>query len=574
MSDRPPTVSRLSRGVLAAALIAVGLAACEAPEPEVSGAPPSIRRLTETQYRNTIADLFGPGIRFGGHFDPLVRTNGLLSVGARTARITPAGLEQYDRMARTIAGQVVGEANRGTLVPCVPAAASAPDDACATKFFAQVGRMLFRRPLTEDEIALPVQTARAGAATLGSFYDGLAAGLAGMLVNPSFLFVIEDTEPDPDAAGGLRLTAYAKAARLSYFLWNTTPDPALLDAAAAGELHTKAGLARQIDRMLASPQLDKGMRAFFTDMLAIDDVDRLEKDSIIYPAFSAAVARDAKEQTLRTITHLVLDQDGDYRDIFTTRKTFISGPLGRIYRVPVTRPDGGWMAYEFPEGDPRAGLLTQVAFAALHSHPGRSSPTLRGKAVREALLCQRVPDPPGDVDFSLFNDPNSPNRTARERLTAHNEVPSCAGCHKLTDPIGLAMEKIDGAGQLRDTEAGVPIDTSGDLDGVPYADAPGLGRAMRENPAVPACVVNRLFAFGTGRAPQSDDNPVLAFYEQAFAESGYKVRSLLRMIATSDAFFAILPAEDEPSADGPAATNAHLNAPAADPAAAQTESKS
>ncbi|MFL2769949.1 MAG: DUF1588 domain-containing protein [Rhodospirillaceae bacterium] len=123
--------------------------------------------------------------------------------------------------------------------------------------------------------------------------------------------------------------------------------------------------------------------------------------------------------------------------------------------------------FEFSENDPRAGILTQVGFSALASHPGRSSPTLRGKSIREAVLCQKVPDPPGDVDFSLFEDPNSPNKTARERLTAHSTEPACAGCHKITDPIGLALEQLDGIGQLRTSENGVVIDVSGNLDGTP-----------------------------------------------------------------------------------------------------------
>ncbi|MCB2108632.1 MAG: DUF1592 domain-containing protein, partial [Rhodobacteraceae bacterium] len=501
---------------LSAGLI-LALSACSEPEPVSEGALPGIRRLTEVQYRNTIRDLFGANIRFGGLFDPLLRSNGLMTVGARTARITPAGLENYDRMARTIAAQVVSETNRQSLVPCTPADVTTADAACARQFFGQVGRMLFRRAPLNEEVDAAVAIAGDASSKLGNFYDGLAAGLEGMLVNPSFLFVVEATEPDPDHSGAMRLNGYSKASRLSFFLWDSAPDAMLLAAAERGDLHTEKGLAAQVDRMLASPHLDQGVRAFFTDMLAFDDLDKVERDSIIYPAFSAAVARDAKEQTLRTLVDVLITDNSDYRDIFTTRKTFMSGPLGRIYRVPITRPDGGWMPYEFPESDPRAGLMTQVSFAALYSHPGRSSPTIRGRAIRESLLCQKIPDPPGDVDFSLFNDPNSPNRTARERLAVHATQPACAGCHKLTDPIGLALERIDGAGQFRTAENGSPIDPSGDLDGIPYKDAKGLGEAMRENPATPACVVNRLFSYGTAREPTDGDRSVLMYYEAEFA---------------------------------------------------------
>jgi hypothetical protein len=291
--------------------------------------------------------------------------------------------------------------------------------------------------------------------------------------------------------------------------------------------------------MIASPFLERGVRAFFTDMLGLDDFDHLEKDSVIYPDFTLEVARDAREQILRNIVGLLVTDDGDYRDLFTTRRTYLSGPLGRFYGVPVPRPDGGWYPYEFPDGDPRAGLITQVGFTALHSHPGRSSPTIRGRAIREQLLCQKVPDPPGDVDFSRFNDPNSPNKTARERLTVHATDPVCAGCHKLTDPIGLGLEKIDGAGQLRENENGEPILTAGQLDGRDYADAVGLGHALHDDPAAPSCVVRRLYSYATGHAVGPGDRDVIKYFDSGFSRDGYRIPRLLRRIATSEAFYAV-----------------------------------
>ncbi len=525
-----------------APLLSLGvLAACSKAPPPVAGGEPALRLLSEPQYRSSIADLFGPHISVGGTFDPLVRTNGLLTVGAANAHITPAGIEQFDRMARAIAAQVLSPETRDIYVSCQPKLATASDDACARQFFTRVGRMLYRRRLDADEVQEPVRLAAAAAAQVGDFYSGLEAGLSAMLVSPSFLFIADHAEPDPANNGKLRLDAYSRAARLSFFLWGSTPDDALLSAAEQGQLFEARGIRQQAERMLASPKLVAGLRSFFNDMLAFEDIDRLEKDSIIYPVFSTAVAQDAREQTLRTLTHLLLDESGDYRDLFTTRKTFMSGPLGRIYRVPVDRPDGGWMPYEFPPGDARAGLITQVSFAALYAHPGRSSPTLRGRAMRELLLCQKIPDPPGDVDFSLFNDPNAPSRTARQRLSVHATQPSCAGCHKLTDPIGLALERIDGAGQLRTAENGMQIDTGGNLDGVQFKDAAGLGQAMRSNPAAPSCVVNRLYSYAVARPPARDEKQYLNYLGERFAAEGYRVPALLREIATGEALFAVTP---------------------------------
>jgi hypothetical protein len=524
--------------IIAAALL---LTACGPKEPDSAGAPPDMRRLTEEQYRNTILDIFGPTITYGGRFDPLGRVDGLIQLDARTARVTPAGFEQYYALARSIASQAVTPPNRAALVSCQPAAADAPDDACAQTFLTEVGRLLYRRPLTPSELSLSVKAAHDAAAERGDFYEGLAYSLSGLMMTPKFLFVIDMTEPDPAHPGRQRLTAFARASRLSYLLWNSTPDTMLLDAAAQGDLDTARGLAAQAERMMASPKFENGVRAFFTDFLDLQKFDTLEKDQVIYPTFNVKANEDAKEGLLRTVVDHVAVQDRDYRDLFTTRRAFVSPPLARIYRIPAGRPDGGWSQYEFAKDDPRAGILTQIAFLAVNAHPGRSSPTIRGRAIRETVLCQKVPDPPGDVDFSKFNDVNSPDKTAKARLTAHRTAPACAGCHKITDPIGLGLENFDGAGALRSTENGAPIDASGDLDGKPFKDAAGLARQVRDNPATSSCLVNRLYAYALGRAPRGDEKQVVDYFQASFAGDGYSVRKLLRRIAVSNAFYEVRP---------------------------------
>jgi hypothetical protein len=218
----------------------------------------------------------------------------------------------------------------------------------------------------------------------------------------------------------------------------------------------------------------------------------------------------------------------------------MSGALARVYRVYVPR-SGTWVKYDFPDDDPRVGIQSQISFTALHSHPGRSSPTLRGKALRELLLCQKVPDPPSDVDFTKFNDPKSPMKTARERLTAHTTQPACAGCHKLTDPLGLGLEQFDGAGQYRTLENQTQIDVGGELDGAKFTDPATFGAALRSNPAVPSCLVSRLFAYGVGRATTKEEQGLIAFFQERFAADGYRYPALLRRIAVSQAFYAVAP---------------------------------
>jgi hypothetical protein len=193
-----------------------------------------------------------------------------------------------------------------------------------------------------------------------------------------------------------------------------------------------------------------------------------------------------------------------------------------------------------PEGDPRGGILSQISFVALHSHPGRTSPTLRGKAIRELVLCQKVPPPPGNVNFTAVQDTASKvHRTARSRLTAHATEAMCTGCHKITDPIGLALENFDSSGAYRTSENDEKIDTAGDLNGVKFADAVGLGKVIHDSEATPSCLVNRLYAYGMGRSATKDEQAWLTYVKDSFAAAGYRLPALLRTIATSDAFYRV-----------------------------------
>jgi hypothetical protein len=534
--------SRPGRALWLAGICCLGLAGCEPGEPATGGGPVEIRRLTESQYRQSIADIFGGDIKVAGRFEPDLRVDGLLAVGTAQVTVTPSGFEQYDAMAHGIAAQVVDTKHRDRLIGCVPVAANGPDDGCAGQVLRQAGLRLFRRPLSGEELAGEVAVANAAARAQGDFYAGLEYGLAGLLAAPEFLFREERAEADPAHPGQLRLDAYAMASRLSFLLWDAAPDAELLAAAGRGDLHDRAKLAAQLDRLLASPRLEQGVRAFFADMLGFDSFDALAKDSLIYPKFSLKVANDAREQTLRMIADFLIVGRGDYRDLFTSRKTFLTRNLGMIYRVPVETRNG-WEAQMLPVDDERSGLLTQIGFLALHSHPGRSSATLRGKAIRELLLCEPVPMPPANVNFSVVQDTNNPHlRTARERLTAHRTDTVCAGCHKIMDPIGLGLETFDGAGQHRARENGAPIDASGELDGIPFKDAAGLGQAMHDDPATVACLVSNSYRFATGRRAEPGEKDFMNWLQGRFAADGYRLPALLRRIALSDAFYRISPA--------------------------------
>lgn len=502
-------------------------------EPENSGTAPRVRVITTQQYLNSIANVFGSSVSLELKFPPLRRTDGLLSNGAALAGVTSGKIETFQRAASSIASQVVDPERRNYLVPCAPAVETKADEACATQFFSQTGRLLHRRALTDEELAHYVGQANHAATELKDFYAGIELVLESMLISPEVLFIVETAEDDPDADGRKRLDSYSLASRLSFFLWNAGPDDVLLKAAESGELQTQKGLRRVVDTMLASPRLEDGTRAFFDDMFAFDDFDVLSKDPTVYPFFTGATVTDAREQTLRTVVDHLIHKQLDYRDLYVTRSTFMSPALAPLYQIPAST---GWTAYEFPEDSPRQGLLTQVSFVALHAHPGRSSPTLRGKALRDRLLCQVVPPPPPNVDFGKLINPDAHYKTQRERVAVHLEDPACAGCHKITDPMGLALESFDGAGRYRVEENGATIDTTGDLDGVQFTDVVGLGKALRDNEGLPGCLVNRLYSYGSGGAAKTTDRPLMKYYTAQFAEDGYKLPDLLRTIVLSDAF--------------------------------------
>jgi hypothetical protein len=514
----------------------------ERPEPFAM----AVRRLTETQYRNIIRDTFGPGLTMNARFEPELREQGLQSIGNAQLSITTSGFEQYYALASSIAGQIVDERKRAQFIPCQPADPRAADAACTRTVMEKYGASLFRRPLAESEIATRLSIAASGTQRSSSYYEGLRLALVSLLSDPEFLFRVEVAEPDPARAGQYRLDAFTKASRLSFLLWDAAPDAELTQAASSGAIHDEATLRAQVARMVASPKVHDGARAFFVDMLQFEHFDSLTKDTGTYPKYSQKVVDSAREQTLMTVMDLLIDQNGDYRDIFTTSRTFMNRALAPVYNVPyLSRAE--WAPYTFPPEAERSGILTQVAFLSLFSHPAASSPTKRGVKINEIFMCQPTPEPPADVDFSKVQALD--RGTVRTRLLSHMENAGCAVCHRASDPPGLALEHFDGLGQLRSTENGQPIDVSAEVNGVRFSGAQGLGRMIHDDPRAPACLVRNVYAYGVGRAPGIRDEDYLADQARAFAADGYRFKDLLTNIATSPGFFGVV----QPAGLGPAA---------------------
>jgi len=497
----------------------------------------SVRRLNERQYRQTVNDVFGDGIRIEGRFEPELREHGLLALGDATLSLTAAGFEQYFNLSRDIARQVLSEPQRDTVIPCASSSTAEFDTNCATRFLSQYGELLFRRPLTEAELASRLQTAAHGTTQTGDFHTGLELALSSLLTAPDFLFRIERAEADPNRPDEWRLDAWGRASRLSFLLWNTSPDAELLDAARSGELLTDNGLHKQVARLTSSPRIQDGIEAFLIDMMQIDGFDGMVKDPTIYPKFNQLVADSARQQMVKTLVDLLIVQERDYREIFTTNETFMNRPLAAVYQVPFAS-DEEWARYTFPDSQDRAGIFSQIGFLSLYAHPGSSSPTLRGVKLHEIFLCEHTPEPPADVDFSSVADSDA--LTSRQRLLDHMENPGCITCHQRTDPPGLALEHFDGLGQLRRYENGALIDVSADLFGSRFVGAPGLGDYLYNDPRAPSCLVRNLYSYGVARMPGSAERQYLNAQIEQFADNGYRVPALFGQIASTPEFFGVV----------------------------------
>ncbi len=492
----------------------------------------ALRRLTAAQYGNSVRDLLGSPLVVPTRLEQDDASVGLFSIGARLTTISPRGAELYEQAAYDLAEQALLDPDRrGDLVGCTP---SGPDDrACAESFVAEFGRRAFRRALTPEEVDRFASLIIQASGVTGDFYSGAVYGAAGILQSPKFLFRREVGDRELDD-GTRTYSNDEMAARLSYYLWNTTPDDALLDAAAAGELTDDAGLRAQVDRMLADPRARQGVRNFFTELYKLYELDTITKATEVFPQMSAEVGAAAREETLLGLEYLIFDERGDYRDILTTRRTFVDRRLAAIYGIPAPAREGFAMAM-LPEDSPRAGILGQVSTLAYHSHPVASSPTLRGIFVRETLLCQPIPEAPADVDTSI-PEPSGEAVTLRERVAEHLEVVECAGCHSLVDPIGLALENYDGLGVWRELDNGAPIDATGELDGAPFDGPYELATALRDHPRFGSCLTRQLYAYATGYTPERKDQDLIDALTERFVRSDFDVLTLMTEVAMSPAF--------------------------------------
>jgi hypothetical protein len=544
---------KLQTGVLVACLFILS-GACGAsteptskghgiPEPvQVDPPEPSLTRITQAQYGHAIVDLLGPDIAVPTSLEPDVALEHLIAIGSSSTTISPRGAEKYEEAARSVARQVVeNEALRQSLTLCE---SMREWPACYEKFAVDFGRRVWRRPISAEEadtlVGLATQAQQAlglsegGSVVEDDYYLGIEMMLSALFQSPHFLYRVELGEPLPDDPTNHRVTGYEMASRLSFFFWNSVPDLALLDAAEAGFLGTSEERLVHVQRMMDDPKLRRSVRNFFWEWWQLFELDQLTKDPTIYKHYSSDLGVMAAEETLQLVEHVVLDRDVDMVELLTTRTTFVNRRLAAIYNIPAVVEDGFGMT-ELPADGLRRGFLGHVSFLAQNAHPVSTSPTLRGLFVRELLLCESIPPPLSEVNTAL-PEPTPDAKTMRERLTVHMEDPTCAGCHALTDLVGLTLENFDGIGRFRWTENEVTIDASGELDGVTYNDALGLQETLGENPKFARCAVNMLYSYALGRPLGAGDTDQYLQLTERFEANGRRFKQLMVDVALSTGF--------------------------------------
>ena len=500
--------------------------------PEAEPGEVAVRRLTVPQLAKVLASIFGDELEIANLSEPDLVLGGLASVGASASTFAPRSLETLEKLVVALGQQVLGnEAMRERLMVCTPS--DAEDVDCYGQILARVGRLAWRRPLAEAELERLSALASQSALALQDPEAGLIYGLSALLQSPYFLYRMELGEVDSET-GERRFTSLELASRLSFFLWNTAPDDALLTAAEEGDLREDDALRAQAERLLADPRAREGFRNFVYEYLHLKRLSRTTKDPLLFERYFPLYVDEAKEELMRLYDYLVFEEGADIRRALTTRVTHLSPSLAALYGVPAPSFED-FERVLLPEEGPRVGILGQASFLGAHSHPVASSATLRGKAVRTILLCQEIPEPPVDVDTSI-PEPSGTTLTLRDRVKEHLENPVCAGCHQLTDPIGLALENFDAVGAWRDTDHGMLIDASGDLDGVAFDGPEGLADAIANHPDYLPCFVQMLVRYATGREETIDELPWHDVLLERMAEQGNQVKPLMLDIVMSPLF--------------------------------------
>lgn len=422
---------------------------------------------------------------------------------------------------------------RNKIFLCEPATAQ-EELPCARKILSTLIRHAYRRPLTDSDLETPLSFYQRGRNEKGRFDAGIESALQFILASPEFLFRFEGDPKDLPPGAVYRLGDVALASRLSFFLWSSPPDDELLTLAAEGKLHDHAVLEQQVRRMLVDPRADALIENFASQWLFLRNLKNFSPDLQTFPDFDDNL-REAMGEETRLFFQSIIREDRSAMDLLTANYTFVNERLARHYGIPNVYGDQfRRVTIESPE---RRGLLGQASILAVTSYPNRTSPVQRGKWVLTNILGIPPTPPPPNVP-PLKENANGATLSLRERMEQHRADAVCAGCHKVMDPIGFALENFDAVGHWRDSDDGTRIDPSGVLYNGVKVDGPiALNKMLADHPDVFVGVLTeKLLTYALGRGVQYYDMPaVRGIVSQARARD-YRFSTLILGIAESTPF--------------------------------------
>ncbi len=525
--------------VVVAAFAGVGCFLSGPPSTEVVAVGPApLRRLTNSEYLNALHDLF-PSVSVA--LPPLPNDTVIAGFDNAIEAQQPSdvAIARYETIANLYAAALTSDdAAVSSLVGCdwsTPTLASS----CGAQFITHVGRRVFRRPLSADELGRlsPKFTAWQSAVDFGA---AVRLMLSAMLQAPQFIY-----RPEPVAGTGdtvIPVEPYEMASRMSFFLWASTPDDALLDAAGNGALATQDQVRAQAERMLDDDRARRTLWSFHRQWLGLDLIlgsDQVYRTPAIDPTWTAATPISAEMETELFVENTLMG-GGTLRDLLLSPSAWVNGEMAQLYGVPAPTDPSAFTAVQLP-GSQRAGVLTRVAFLAGTSHSGGTSPPIRGNAVQLRLLCELPVSPPPGANLSMPTATAGQGpQTTRMLFDARTAPATCQGCHAGLNGIGFGFESYDAAGAFRTTEQGLPIDATGvligtDVDG-PFDGALALSAKLEQSAMVHRCATAQWLRYALGRAPVDAELSLLDTWTASFQASGGDVRALLVNIVTSPTF--------------------------------------
>ena len=423
--------------------------------------------------------------------------------------------------------------SRRRIFTCHPASPD-QENACARQIVDGLARKAFRRPVDASDSEFLMGYYAQGRKA-GTFETGIEMALQAIVANPKFVFRFEQTPANAKAGANFRLDDLDLASRLSYFIWSSSPDDELLDVAAAGKLQEPAVLEREVRRMLADRRSAALVDNFAEEWLRLRHVADADPDTGLFPQFSRNLGQSMARET-KLLFESVMREDRSILDLLTANYTYVDEVLAKHYGIPNVQ---GSSFRRVSIDDPnRYGLLGHASILTLTSLANRTSPVLRGKYVMEVFLGVSPPPPPGDVPPLAENVENQKPLPVRERLAEHRKNPACAGCHKMMDPIGLALENFNAVGMWRSVDSGAPIDPAGQLyDGTKLDGPVSLRKAiLAKKGAFVASFTDNLLTYGLGRLTGYQDMPAARAIEREAAKNDYRFSSFVLGIVKSVPF--------------------------------------